>query len=63
MGTEVPVIELYEQLFFDVRSRMGASDWILKVILGPPSARSASQFAARYQSNTAHYKPGNTTGE
>jgi hypothetical protein len=35
MGTSAKAVSLYADLFFDVRDRLQARDWIMKVILGP----------------------------
>ena len=40
LGTNELVIQFYADLFFDVRDRLEARDWIMKVILGPPELRS-----------------------
>jgi hypothetical protein len=39
LGTDELVIRFYSDLFFDVRDRLEARDWIMKVILGPPELR------------------------
>jgi hypothetical protein len=40
LSTNELVIQFYADLFFDVRDRLEARDWIAKVILGPPELRS-----------------------
>jgi hypothetical protein len=41
LGVDPMVVEYYEQIFFNIRDRLKNSDWIRKVILGPPAARVA----------------------
>jgi hypothetical protein len=39
MGMSEPAVKLYAALFFDVRDRLTATTWILKVIMGSPEMR------------------------
>jgi hypothetical protein len=41
--TSPEVIHFYEKVFYNVRDRMGALDWITKIILGTLSARDANK--------------------
>ena len=38
-AVEPPVVDYFEKLFFNIRDRMENSDWIRKVVLGNPDAR------------------------
>ena len=40
MGADESTVKMFADLFFDVRDRLEARDWIMKVILGPAELRS-----------------------
>jgi hypothetical protein len=51
-GTLPETINLYEQLFFNVRDRLDNKDWIVKTILGTVTQRSSN----RYDTMTDHQR-------